>query len=968
MRALFLILFTFCFSGVYATENWYSNLKLNPENLKNHSRRAVVFSIDRNKVKQLYRKSPSAFTLQIPVPEGEKTIVFTATDIHAAGFEVLDASGRNIKAELDMPLHFKGQKNRRGKEMAALSIFSDGNFVLVYSDASGNINLASLPENLRKHPDEYVAFRDADLLHSNPFRCGIDHDGPVPENAAQSNPSGNQIQNDSTCRLTEIYWECDYDMYQRGGGFQGALNRFEAMFNGTAILYEIETINIGVKALKIWDTPDPYTYTSSFSALDDFLSAGNAADWPGQLAHLLSTRPLNLGGVAYLNAICTDYRYGFSNIDFFFNNLPAYSWTLSTIAHELGHNFSSNHTHNCGWEVEPGIFQQIDSCWNAEGGCQPSIRGRVGTIMSYCHLTGSVNLSLGFGPLPGDRIREAYANMPCVSGSIVIPNFTPINNGPFCIGDSIRLNAETLPGFSYIWAGPNGFSSNEQSPLLPDLGLNAEGEYSLQVKRLACTSREKSTNLVFNCLQVGKLPTSVCAGSEISIPLSSTGSFNPNNFFIAQLSSSTGSFSNPLNLDTFQSNLLQPVRLVLPAGLPMGNLYQIRFLSTSPAYTGKPPLKSLAINPVGVSPGAVNGERCGPGSVSLSATGGTSILWTSSEAETVPIFMGRKFITPVISESTNYFIQSGGTTRAEAGLKTVAGNLNSTTQEDGIAFESHATFRLDSVRLFHEISSNPICEIVLKKDGNDMYSRVVTNLAGSTQTKVPLFWRVNPGQGYQLICRNIGAALKRSTVSFPLKVTNLISMENSISASGDYPYLFSWVIAKYTGCPSRKVPVQARILAGDPPPLAELSVVADSISSGVQAGQIEWIVNGQLIQNYNYPKIQGLVNSSYQVRYKLDSCWSDWTAPFTYTAPTRVNGLVNDGIVFFPNPASGKLFWNSIGEIQYLSLLSAEGKRVFEGKMSGKTHLDLSRFPEGFYLLQWRTGTASGTEHLMLQR
>ena len=330
--------------------------------------------------------------------------------------------------------------------------------------------------------------------------------------------------------------------------------------------------------------------------------------------------------------------------------------------------------------------------------------------------------------------------------------------------------------------------------------------------------------------------------------------------------------------------------------------------------------------------------------------------------------MGRKFITPVISESTNYFIQSGGATRAEAGLKTVAGNLNSTTQEDGIAFESHATFRLDSVRLFHEISSNQICEIVLKKDGNAMYSRVVTNLAGSTQTKVPLFWRVNPGLGYQLICRNIGTALKRSTVAYPLKVTNLISMENSISASGDYPYLFSWVIAKYTGCPSRKVPVQARILAGDPPPLAELSVVADSVSSGVQAGQIEWIVNGQLIQNYNFSKIQGLVNSSYQVRYKLDSCWSDWTAPFTYTAPTQVNGLDDDGIIFYPNPASGKLFWNSNGEIEYLSLMSAEGKRVFEGNMRGKSHLDLSRFSEGLYLLRWKTSTASGTEHLMLQR
>ena len=298
------------------------------------------------KTKLIFQQRPSNLVVKVPFPIGDKTIEFEQNDIHASDFKVLDAKNNSVGDGLKYPIHYKGKKNKRGIETSSLSIFSNGEIVLVYSDERGNINIAKLPQTTIEL-NEYIIYNDVDLTAKNPFECKAD-ELPIKNNIESITPNPEQIQNDSACRLTEIYWECDYNMFTKGGNsLQTTLNKFEAMFNGTAVLYEAENINIGVKAVKIWNTPDPYTYQSSFTALDDFQAAGNAANWPGQLAHLLSTRELNLGGVAYINGLCGSDRYGFSNIDFFFNPLPNYSWTLSTIAHELGHNFSSPHTHNC---------------------------------------------------------------------------------------------------------------------------------------------------------------------------------------------------------------------------------------------------------------------------------------------------------------------------------------------------------------------------------------------------------------------------------------------------------------------------------------------------------------------------------------------------------------------------------------------------------------------------------------------
>ncbi len=961
---LALSLSIFCFSkGFTQISNLFSTPKPLSGPLLKSVKQGKTAILNIEKSLKIYASHPSNIAINFPFPSGEKLIEFEQNDIHASDFKVLDSRNISVESGLKYPIHYKGKNNKRGIETASLSIFSSGEIVMVYSQKNGNINLIKLEDELSS-PNEYIIYNDVDLLTKNPFECKADE--ITKPNKPEFNPiNPDQIQNDSACRLTEIYWECDHNMFtQSGNSIQTTLNKFESMFNGTAVLFEVENINIGVKAVKVWNTPDPYNYQSSFTALDDFQEAGNTANWPGQLAHLLSTRDLSLGGVAYLNALCGSFRYGFSNIDYFFNPLPNYSWTLSTIAHELGHNFSSPHTHNCNWEVSPGVFGQIDSCWTAEGDCQPTRRGRTGTIMSYCHLTGNVNLSLGFGPLPGNRIRNAYANMPCVSGTIVVPNFTPaLANNEFCIGDTIQLLSENLTGFSYFWSGPGGFSSNLQSPTIPNASTSAEGIYKLKVKKATCESREKEVGLTFNCMKVGELPNNICAGSNLYIPFSSTGSFNSGNQFITQLSNRFGLFTNPINLDTINANSPQLISTKLPFQITEGENYKIRLLSTNPVYVGKPGTKSFRVNNIGFAPSPKNGERCGTGTVQISVEGGSNIVWFKAPSDFEPLFFGRNFVTPFLNNSVSYYAQSGSTTKGRAGLKKEQANGFSS-EPNGLKFDVLTTLRFDSISLIHNTFTGKICRIRILKNGFELFKKSI--IANGSNTKVPMFWRIDPGSDYEIIADSINIPLaisEGSGTTFPINTIGLIKInKNANSLNAIYPYFFNWILSEYLSCPSAKVEVKAIVKAGTVPEVPTIeSTGFDSLLTNQQGTIYQWSVNGQVNPLVTGNKIKGLQNSSYRVRFKIDSCWSDWSISKVFIATSTGQILEEFEPNFYPNPTKGSLEIEPGQNPIQIILYNSIGSKILERSISTKTKVELNSYSSGIYICKWKGLESSGT-------
>ena len=72
----------------------------------------------------------------------------------------------------------------------------------------------------------------------------------------------------------------------------------------------------------------------------------------------------------------------------------------------------------------------------------------------------------------------------------VVPGSVPAT----CEGDTLHLSTNSILGASYLWIGPNGFSSSNQNPKIPSVGLVASGVYSVTATLAGCTSSPQNVS------------------------------------------------------------------------------------------------------------------------------------------------------------------------------------------------------------------------------------------------------------------------------------------------------------------------------------------------------------------------------------------------------------------------------------------------------------------------------------------
>lgn len=151
------------------------------------------------------------------------------------------------------------------------------------------------------------------------------------------------------------------------------------------------------------------------------------------------------------------------------------------------------------------------------------------------------------------------------------------------------------------------------------------------------------------------LPLTICAGTNLSVAFSTTGTFNGGNQFQVQLSSPTGSFlSGTVIIGTGTSS---PINCLVRIGTAAGTQYRIRVISTSPSITGS---GTSAATPITIrskpsAPSTTSGSRCGTGTVNLSSIGCTTTRWYSATESGTLLGTGASFTTPSISSTTSYF-------------------------------------------------------------------------------------------------------------------------------------------------------------------------------------------------------------------------------------------------------------------------------------------------------------------------
>ncbi|MBX2910233.1 MAG: tandem-95 repeat protein [Chitinophagales bacterium] len=70
---------------------------------------------------------------------------------------------------------------------------------------------------------------------------------------------------------------------------------------------------------------------------------------------------------------------------------------------------------------------------------------------------------------------------------------TVSNNGPICYGDSLKINASLIPGVTYAWTGPGGFTASTQNIVRTPAQVAMSGTYTVVVSVNNCNSTPAST-------------------------------------------------------------------------------------------------------------------------------------------------------------------------------------------------------------------------------------------------------------------------------------------------------------------------------------------------------------------------------------------------------------------------------------------------------------------------------------------
>ncbi|MBL7952261.1 MAG: fibronectin type III domain-containing protein [Flavobacteriales bacterium] len=406
---------------------------------------ATVVRLDRSVTSTLMVSRSAYISLELPAESAPIIVDLERVDITTADFQVTLAS-TGAAANIDQGVHYRGTVRGVTGSMAAISVFPD-EVMGIISDAEGQRVLGRFVNDTQ---GDHIFYREADLLGTSSAVCATP-DVDMGEEPAHLDESGA----DRTVKCVRYYWEVNYDIFQGKGSVVNAVNYVTGLFNQSAILYENDGISVALSEVYVWDVPSPYTSTSTSTQLSTF--GTTRTSFNGDMAHLLGYT--GGGGVAYVNTICSSqsrYRMAYSDINSTYQNVPTYSWSVEVVTHEQGHNLGSPHTHACSWN---GNNTAIDGCGPAagytEGSCAagPVPASSVGgTIMSYCHLTGSgIKFSNGFGPQPAaliiSRINAASCLTACGSGT------------PCSAPTGLAVSNTTTTGATLGWAAVPGAAS-----------------------------------------------------------------------------------------------------------------------------------------------------------------------------------------------------------------------------------------------------------------------------------------------------------------------------------------------------------------------------------------------------------------------------------------------------------------------------------------------------------------------------
>ncbi|NBV13287.1 MAG: T9SS C-terminal target domain-containing protein, partial [Sphingobacteriia bacterium] len=137
---------------------------------------------------------------------------------------------------------------------------------------------------------------------------------------------------------------------------------------------------------------------------------------------------------------------------------------------------------------------------------------------------------------PGCQNPLVYVTNVVVSPAL---NLNPQNNSPVCQGDTVQLSVDLMPGVFYQWLGPNGFTGNQHSVVIPNSTPSLNGVYTVSGTSPGCGYFEDHFTVAVSptsTMNPYSNQTNICEGSNLYLYAGGNNQFafyrwrGPNNY------------------------------------------------------------------------------------------------------------------------------------------------------------------------------------------------------------------------------------------------------------------------------------------------------------------------------------------------------------------------------------------------------------------------------------------------------
>ena len=194
------------------------------------------------------------------------------------------------------------------------------------------------------------------------------------------------------------------------------------------------------------------------------------------------------------------------------------------------------------------------------------------------------------------------------------PTVSASNTGPYCVGNTISLNATGSGGTSYSWTGPASFSSTAEDPTRTNALTTHTGNYNVVL-----------TNTVTGCTATAS--TSVTVNSNPTISASNTGPYCAGQTISLNATGSAGNTFAWSGPNSYSSTTEDP-SISNAQSINAGTYTVVYTNTTTNCFASANTIVVVNANPT-VSP-TNGGPYCAGQTIALTAngSGGTSYAWT----------------------------------------------------------------------------------------------------------------------------------------------------------------------------------------------------------------------------------------------------------------------------------------------------------------------------------------------------